>query len=591
MDNRELTQKRFLEEMKRADLTILRLMGLHFLAAIIVMPIGNDTRLLGLVGGAVISGTAFLIYRLYAGDLVCRLAMGILMMAYSALFIQQTGGMIETHFHIFGSMAFLLIYRDWRVILAAVSTVAVHHILFAVLQYNEVSIFGAPIIVFNYGCSVTIVVIHACWALFEAIILAHYSRKQYINFIANINFTEQMKFLAANPDYLSQRFRTVTERSEEKAFLGPVNEFIAEMHRVMKETGESSSLLGGCTQRLLGTSEQMNQLAVTLDERAESTSSSVKSMAATVRETASSARETSKGMQAAAETAQNMAADSEIVSRNAEEVSNNITMVVSAVHELENSIGEVAANCVQVADASAEGNRRTKEAGEQIASLNEGAGKIGDVVNLIRQIAAHTNLLALNSTIEAASAGEAGKGFAVVAQEIKTLAKQTADATDEIAQQVEKIQKDSDNSRLMMEQVAGMIEELSNLTNNIAAAVEQQSASTSEIASSINSGAEATRELNQRIRSIDSGSRALADNIGTVAASAVEIAGAMNHISGLAERFGKDSEAVGAIAHNTAESSALVKKEAGGMTDLSKGLAENVARYQLAREPEAVSAA
>ena len=99
MDNRELTQNRFQKEMSRADLSILRLMGLHLLAAVTVMPIGNDTRTLGIIGGLLISGTAFLAYRLYRGTVVCRLAMGILMMCYSALFIQQTGGLIETHFH------------------------------------------------------------------------------------------------------------------------------------------------------------------------------------------------------------------------------------------------------------------------------------------------------------------------------------------------------------------------------------------------------------------------------------------------------------------------------------------------------------
>ena len=581
MNKRKLISARFHEEMKRADKFMLMMMGVHFVAAWTVIPLAEgNAYTLGLVGGGLIAGLAALIYHFYKGTMICRIGMGVLLMAFSALYIQQNNGLIETHFHIFGAMAFLLIYRDWRVILAAVTTVAVHHILFGILQYNEVQFFGTPLLAYSNGCTVGIVVIHACWALFEACVLMFYSRSLKRDFLTNINFTEQMKFLADNPSHISQPFTSFTNSAEEQSFLGPVNDFLGNMSKVILETDNSSQTLDGCSNRLLETSEQMNRVAVTLDGKAESAAKSVRQMADTVHTTAVSAEQTNKGVQLVSQTAASMAENAQLVSANANEVSTNINMVMNAINELETSISEVAISCSQAAEASEAGNRQAYEAGEQVASLNEGAKKIGDVVNLIRNIAAHTNLLALNSTIEAASAGEAGKGFAVVANEIKMLAKQTADATDEIARQVEKIQRDSHSSHDKMEKVAGMIANLSELMTTVASAVEQQSASTSEIAGSISSGAEATKELNDRIHSINDGAKDLASRISAMASDTQNIAQAMEQISSTTRSYNDDTEEMGRLAHEAALSSESVKSETEGMTGLSRELAGGVSQFR-----------
>ncbi|WP_112664571.1 globin-coupled sensor protein [Microvirga flavescens] len=145
-------------------------------------------------------------------------------------------------------------------------------------------------------------------------------------------------------------------------------------------------------------------------------------------------------------------------------------------------IGQQAGRSADVARKAFESAQRTKES---VASLAQQARQIGDVIDLIDQIAAQTNLLALNATIEAAHAGEVGKGFAVVAQEVKTLATQTAQATTEIGSRIGAIQQATDKSASEIEEIAHVIEEVSRIATAIAAAVEEQSAVTSEIAMNV----------------------------------------------------------------------------------------------------------
>jgi len=580
MDNVELIRHRFTAEMRRADVLLLCIFGVHFLASFTLIPIGYGTHVLGLIGGGVLIALALINYWLFRGTLVSRLTNAVILMGFSALFIQQNEGLIETHFHIFGSLAFLLIYRDWRVPVAAGAVVAVHHLVFYWLQSSGASLGAMPIVIFSGECSLRIVSIHAGWVIFQLIMLVIYARHLYHRFITNLAFTEQMRRLASRPETISERFTPITGSASEMELLNPVNDFLAHMHKVLADAGGNSAMLGGSTKRLLETAEHMNALATVLDQKAVRSGESVKQITEVLSENAKSVSETSGHVGQVADTARQIATDAEVATRSSRDVSGNLNVMVSAIKELEVSISEVATNCTNAARISEEGNQHTKQASDEIETLHSGAERIGDVVNLIRNIAAHTNLLALNSTIEAASAGEAGKGFAVVANEIKTLAKQTADATDEIAGQVAKIQKDAASSREKMERVAHLIEELDEMTNNIASAVEQQSASTTEISGTIHAGADSSNELEERISHIDSGVRELAERIRAISENSAEISRAMGDINDMVGRVEDATVDSGRLAHEAAESSTVVKREAVGMTAISRDLADGVARFR-----------
>ena len=132
--------------------------------------------------------------------------------------------------------------------------------------------------------------------------------------------------------------------------------------------------------------------------------------------------------------------------------------------------------------------------------LAEGAQRIGQVVDMISNIAGQTNLLALNATIEAARAGEAGKGFAVVASEVKSLATQTARATDEIGAQIRQIQSATTEAVEAIKAISATIEEVSTIATTIASAVEEQGAATLEISRNIQQRRRAPKPLQTRLR-------------------------------------------------------------------------------------------
>lgn len=174
------------------------------------------------------------------------------------------------------------------------------------------------------------------------------------------------------------------------------------------------------------------------------------------------------------------------------EASRNVETAAVAADELSRSIGEISRQLVHTSEVVGIATNEARSTDGEIAGLADGAQKIGDVVKLIRNIAGQTNLLALNATIEAARAGEAGKGFAVVASEVKSLAVQTAKATEDIANHILAVQDSTSAAVEAIRQIAARMQEINANTSAVAASVEQQNSATSEISRNVASAAEGT---------------------------------------------------------------------------------------------------
>ncbi len=174
------------------------------------------------------------------------------------------------------------------------------------------------------------------------------------------------------------------------------------------------------------------------------------------------------------------------------EASTNVETAAVAADELSRSIAEISRQLTHTSNIVALATGEARATDGEIAGLAAGAQKIGDVVKLIRSIAGQTNLLALNATIEAARAGEAGKGFAVVAAEVKSLAVQTAKATEDIASHILAVQNSTTGAVEAIRQIAARMQEINQYTAAVAASVEQQNSATGEISHNVASAAEGT---------------------------------------------------------------------------------------------------
>jgi methyl-accepting chemotaxis protein len=172
------------------------------------------------------------------------------------------------------------------------------------------------------------------------------------------------------------------------------------------------------------------------------------------------------------------------------EASTNVETAAVAAEELSQSISEISRQLTHTSDIVRLATDEARATDGEIAGLASGAQKIGDVVKLIRNIAGQTNLLALNATIEAARAGEAGRGFAVVAAEVKTLAVQTAKATEEIASHILAVQNSTDGAVEAIRKIATRMHEINSHASAVAAAVEQQNSATGEISHNVASAAQ-----------------------------------------------------------------------------------------------------
>jgi methyl-accepting chemotaxis protein len=356
---------------------------------------------------------------------------------------------VDLHMYFFASLAMLTAFCDWRAILVATVTVAVHHLALDFLL---------PAAVFPGGADFLRVVLHAVIVLVEAGVLiwiSHHMARALLHSEAALGqaqaASKQAEDLAAQ---IQQR--EATARDDRQRMLSDV-------------AGSFEQAVRSLIEQVTADSDRAAALASAMAKAALENASRVGDAA-----TASS------------------------------QTTGNAQSIAAAAEELSASVAEIQRQVQRSSDITA---RAVQEAGTsktKVRALTEAAQRIGDVVRLINEIASQTNLLALNATIEAARAGDAGKGFAVVANEVKSLANQTAKATEDIAAQITAIQTATQDSVAVIESIAVTIGEVSEIVATINNSVDQQNAATREIAEnaqSVSRGASETSVVIGNVRS------------------------------------------------------------------------------------------
>ncbi len=344
------------------------------------------------------------------GTLLSRLTIATALLVISALIIHQTGGMIEMHFHIFAILAFLLMYRDWRVPVWGAAVVAAHHVLFNLAQGA-----GGHVMVFQDHGGWGIVAVHAGWVVFEVTILVYMARLL-------ASETEQADALVS----LAWRVGAgdLAARAEQGA--GAVGEAVGAINA-------GTARLAASLREMRGRSREVADVARGFSETAEHVTGAAEGVAASVTQVAAGAQEQAHAAQSIADALERMGERIDGVAGLAHRVSEQSERAAGAARDGSRVIGEAVGSLQRIRGT-------VLESAERIAELQGVSERIGRVTEAVALIANQTNLLALNAAIEAARAGEQGRGFAVVAEEVRKLASQSGDSAREAAELIASVQ-------------------------------------------------------------------------------------------------------------------------------------------------------
>lgn len=309
--------------------------------------------------------------------------------------------------------------------------------------------------------------------------------------------------------------------------------FVKEVLRVASRVAE-----GDLSQRVHLTSEdEMGEIGKSLNHAFERVGQTIQTIGYDAQALASSSEELTKISQRMSTTAEETSVQAGAVSAASEQVSKHVQTVAAGSEEMTASIKEIAKNASEAARVAAQAVNFAEQTNTTIAKLDVSSDEIGNVIKVITSIAEQTNLLALNATIEAARAGEAGKGFAVVANEVKELAKQTTQATEDIGHRVSTIQNDTQAAVSAISQISDIIHQINDISNTIASAVEEQAATTNEISRNVEETSRGSAEITQNIAGVAQGAQGTASAASETQAAAQEMARMAEELQRLVGQF------------------------------------------------------
>jgi len=274
------------------------------------------------------------------------------------------------------------------------------------------------------------------------------------------------------------------------------NQFVGRVHSIIKDVAHNSSQVTGASRNLLALAGSLNSSSQTMTQTSNTVAASAEEMSANMNNVAASM----------------------------EQFTVNIGTVATSSEEMSATIAEISASTGKAKEITGQAVAAAGKATSQVSELGAAAQDIGKVTEAISAISSQTNLLALNATIEAARAGDAGKGFAVVANEIKELAQQTAQATEEIRGKIQGIQHTTSQTVLEIGQISSVIEDVDAIVGSIAAAVEEQSTTTRDIAENVGQASTGVQQVNENVAQADTVIRGIARDVAAVSASAGEVA-------------------------------------------------------------------
>jgi methyl-accepting chemotaxis protein len=447
---------------------------LHLPVLVVIGMINDSAWVAGTTVAAVAAGLATAAWYADRYGALCRFVIAIALITMVSLMVWLAHGrmQIDMHMYYFAAFAMLAAFCDWQVIVLAAGLTAVHHLLLN---------FVLPMAVFPDGADFLRVLLHAAVVVIETAVL--------------IWLTQHLVRLFASGQAALDAMEEAARREKE---------LNAEKLRLQGETDA-----------------ERRRMTLALAEGFEA---SVKSVVDRLAEATGAMQETSARLTVSAGSNRDEAQAAVGALR---ETTESVHAVAGSVETLAAATDEIGRQVAQAAAVSAKAVDEARRTDGTVQGLAEAAQRVGEVVKLINDIASQTNLLALNATIEAARAGEAGKGFAVVASEVKSLANQTAKATEDIAAQINQIQAATHEAVGAIRGIGGTIGEISEISTSISAAVQEQGSTTRDITGRVQQAASGATEASRTVH-------AVSDTAAANGASADEMRGATGRLAELA---------------------------------------------------------
>jgi methyl-accepting chemotaxis protein len=538
----EISPEQQLDGVRRsADRLLAFLLVLHFPAALALAPLHGSWAAAIVVGGG-LSGLAWSVARACPGTVLSRYVMMAAYLGYSALLISETHGMLELHFHIFGVLAFMLIYRDWRVPVVGAAVIAAHHLGFELLQESGVNVYVMP----PTNVHLPLVLLHAVFVVFEVSVLVIIARtmEQETVTLAHLRAgdaveREQLANLAAA---LERRDLRVDGAGEGAAAV--LQAGIGQVAALVQSIQTTAEELSATSREVSSASSESERSSAEIADAITSVASLTEQQARVMAEAGDTAGEASAAVEQALAAAESAAAAAREALADAER-------------------GIATADDARAAMAAVEeSSAAITEASEALARRS---GEITDFVVTITTIAEQTNLLALNAAIEAARAGESGRGFAVVADEVRKLAEQSAKAAGSTSE--------------IVNEIAAMTAHVASLAGEGAQRTEAGSETVDRSRGEFEQLAARARTVAERVEAITGASR-------DAATHADASRDRMTELAQLAESSSATTEEVAASTQETAATAGQLASSAQRLDSVAEALNGLVVQFNVETAPE-----